>query len=107
MPFQLQEVAADVVYVDERKFFVNVVLCDVDVKVIHAVLVKSRVFCPGSDIACHSVRNKSACNRHVLANDSGQSRVLAVGNVVEHGEIHRAVKHPEYSINFSGEDGYL
>ena len=97
MPFQLQEVAADVVYVDERKFFVNVVLGDVYVKVIHAVLVKSRVFCPGSDIACHSVRNKSACNRHVLA----------VGNVVEHGEIHRAVKHPEYSINFSGEDGYL
>ena len=41
MPFKLKEVSPYVVYVDERKLFVDVVLSYVNVEMVESILVKS------------------------------------------------------------------
>ena len=43
MPFQLQEIPSHIVNIDERVFLVDIVLSDIDVEMIEAVLIKSRL----------------------------------------------------------------
>lgn len=55
MPLELKEVTSHVVDVYEGVFLMDVVLCYVDVEVVEAVLVKSRLLAPWSNVARHRI----------------------------------------------------
>ena len=107
VPLQLQEVPADVVNVNEAELLVDVVLSDVDVKVIIPVLIETGSFGSGPHVASHSVADNRAAHWQVFADDLRQSWVLTVWYVVEKWEVGLTTEHPEHTVDLSGENSAL
>ena len=104
MPLELKKVTSYVVYVNEREFFVDIVLRDVDVEVIVTILIKTTLLRPWSDIRSHRIRNDCASNRYVLPEYFGQRRMLTIRNVIKERDLRRSTRYAKYSVYFTGKN---
>lgn len=104
MSLQLEEIASHVVDVDETEFLVDVVLGDVDVEVIVAILVQTRLLRAGTYIACHRIGYDSPSCVQMFSDNFCQCWMFPIRNIVKHWNTSTPAGHTEHSIDLSREN---
>ena len=69
MSFKLKKLSTHIVHVNEAKFFMDIVLGNINVEVVKTVLVKSRGFRSRSNIASHCVTDYSPTDWKMLSDE--------------------------------------